>query len=49
MKVVDISAICGFSRANHLFRCFRELFGISPKIYRTDHLAASAGMSDEAT
>lgn len=40
LKVVDISAACGFSRPNHLFRSFRKSVGISPKIYRARHLAA---------
>ncbi len=38
LKVVKISEICGFSRPNHLFRCFRKLKGISPKQYRKKHL-----------
>ena len=40
MKVVDISAVCGFSRPNHLFRTFRKLVGVSPKTYRAEQLAA---------
>ena len=34
VKVVDIAALCGFSRPNHLFRTFRRLHGTSPKAYR---------------
>jgi LacI family transcriptional regulator len=34
MKIVDIAAVCGFSRPNHLFRTFRHLHGKSPKAYR---------------
>lgn len=34
MKIVDIAAVCGFSRPNHLFRTFRQLHGKSPKAYR---------------
>lgn len=39
MKVVDISAVCGFSRPNHLFRSFRKLFSVSPKTYRAKQIA----------
>jgi LacI family transcriptional regulator len=39
MKVVDISAVCGFSRPNHLFRSFRKLFSMSPKTYRAKQIA----------
>lgn len=34
LKVVDIAAVCGFSRPNHLFRTFRHLYGKSPKAFR---------------
>ena len=34
MKIIDISAVTGFTRPNHLFRTFRKHFGISPLTYR---------------
>lgn len=34
MKAVEISAVTGFSRTNHFFRCFRQTVGLSPKVYR---------------
>ncbi|MCX6966314.1 MAG: DNA-binding transcriptional regulator [Verrucomicrobia bacterium] len=40
MKVVDISAVCGFSLPNYLFRSFRKRAGVSPKTYRANQLAA---------
>jgi LacI family transcriptional regulator len=34
LKAVEISAMTGFSRTNHFFRCFRQTVGLSPKSYR---------------
>jgi LacI family transcriptional regulator len=33
-SVTSVSAACGFSRPNHLFRCFRQQVGVSPRRYR---------------
>jgi LacI family transcriptional regulator len=34
LKAVEISALTGFSRTNHFFRSFRQIVGLSPKVYR---------------
>lgn len=36
MKAVEITARTGFSRTNHFFRSFRQIVGLSPKVYRAE-------------
>jgi LacI family transcriptional regulator len=39
LKVVEVAARTGFSRPSHLFRTFRKLVGMSPKIWRNRQAA----------
>ena len=34
MKIIEISAATGFTRSNHLFRCFRQQLALTPRAYR---------------
>ena len=39
-SITDIASQTGYSRPNHLFRTFREHFGVSPSQYRENHRLA---------
>ncbi len=45
LKVVEVSALTGFSRPSHLFRTFRKLLGRSPKTWRRQQVAGRQSLA----
>ena len=45
LSTVDISALCGFKSTPHFSKCYRDHFGVSPRMERSNHPSGSCKVS----